>query len=287
MIEINKVIISTLIREQFPQWAGLQIKPVPKSGHDNRTYLLGDEMTVRLPSSEAYVPQVEKEYRWLPVLKKFVSLPISCPIAKGLPGAGYPFPWLVNRFIQGENASYENIGSLDVFAADLALFLKEFKSADTAGAPLAGPHNFYRGGDLGVYHEETEQALDELKGILPTDKLQSLWDKAISAKWYGKDVWIHGDVAPGNLLVQDGRLCGVIDFGIMGVGDPSCDYAMAWTFFDKKSRKTFLDVLECDNKTADRARGWALWKALITYRDFDQERSALARHTIRTILEEC
>lgn len=284
MIEITLELVEELIKEQFPIWNNLKVKPIEKSGHDNRTFYLGKEMTVRLPSGEDYVPQIEKEMEWLPKLQPFISLPISSPIAKGEPSIDYPFPWSINRYIIGETASYKNISDLKQFATDLADFLRELQNIDTTDAPVAGKHNFYRGANLGVYHDETEIALYELKDILPTDDLRVVWNRAISSEWTKEDVWLHGDIAPGNLLVSDGQLCGVIDFGIMSIGDPACDYAMAWTFFNEDSRKEFLKTI--DTETINRARGWALWKALITYNEVNLEVRNNARFTIQTIINE-
>lgn len=284
MTKIMTQLVQNLIKQQFPQWDNLEIKPVEKSGHDNRIFHLGDEMMIRLPSGEAYAAQVEKEIKWLPKLQPFISLPISSPIVKGEPSADYPFTWSVNQYIMGEIATYKNIIDLKQFAVDLSNFLKELQCIDTTGAPVAGKHNFYRGADLEVYNEETQVALTKLKDVLPINELSAIWEQGMSSKWIKEAVWLHGDMAPGNLLVSDGKLCGVIDFGIMGIGDPACDYAMAWTFFDEESRKEFLKNLDSD--TIYRARGWALWKALITYNDVNVEVRNNARLTIQSILED-
>lgn len=288
MIEINKELVQKLISNQFSEWSDLAICPVEKSGHDNRTFHLGDQMSVRLPSGEDYTAQVEKELFWLPKLKPFLSLPISTPLAKGEPGIDYPFPWSINLWIEGDTLSKDNTKDLDQLAVDLAGFLKELQAIDTSGGPGAGSHNFYRGGLLSIYHEETQTALRNLKSELQVDKLNDIWLLALESKWTKKDVWVHGDIAPGNLLVKNGKLCAVIDFGILGVGDPACDYAMAWTFFDKESGKTFFEALACDQDTWNRARGWALWKALITYDKCDKNSPMAieARKTIDVILED-
>lgn len=241
-------------------------------------------MTVRLPSGEEYVPQVEKEMKWLPVLAGRLSLPISCPVAQGKADGLYPFPWSVNKYIPGETLHKNNILNSNQFAAALADFLKELQSIDTKGAPPAGEHNFFRGAHLSVYNEQVMTALQKLSDILPTYKIRKIWENAVLTKWEKPPVWLHGDIAPGNLLVEDGRLCGIIDFGIMGIGDPACDYAMAWTFFDSQSRKYFLQGL--DAGTVDRARGWALWKALITYRSSQTSVAENAKYTINEIISE-
>lgn len=240
MIKINKELVQKLIKNQFPEYASLSICQVEKSGHDNRTFRLGDKMTVRLPSGKDYILQVEKESFWLPRLKQYLSLQIPAPLAKGWPTADYPFPWSINRWIEGNEANYDNVDDLNKFATDLAGFLKELQTIDVSNGPIAGKHNFYRGGDLSVYHKQTQTALKKLKSFLPTDKLNDIWSLALESKFYKGNVWLHGDITTGNLLIKDGKFYGVIDFGMLGVGDPACDYAIAWTFFDKESRKKIL-----------------------------------------------
>lgn len=284
ILEITLEIVQDLVEHQFPQWSHLTIAPVAKGGHDNRTFHLGDDKTIRLPSGEVYVAQIEKELQWLPFLGQYLSVPISTPIVKGEPGENYPYVWSVNRYIEGDTLSIDNIDSFHQFADELAVFLKNLQSIDTKDGPVAGEHNFYRGGDLSIYHQETQDALSQLSECLPTKIVMDIWERALDSKWDKKAVWLHGDIAPGNILVANGHLCGVIDFGIMGVGDPACDYAMAWTFFDQESRKEFLKYM--DQNTIDRARGWALWKALITYHSDSKSIAENSKFTIQAILDE-
>lgn len=284
MVEISKKLVTHLIKEQFPQWSKLEIKPVKHGGHDNRTFHLGNKMAIRLPSGPDYVAQVEKEARWLPFLAKHLSMPITTPIAIGKPSKDYPFVWSINNYIDGKTANNNNISDKCRFAKELASFLKELQSIDTTGAPIAGKHNFYRGANPKVYSGEVYHALEIHKNDIPADKLRILWEMAISSNWNQEPVWIHGDIALGNLLIKDGHLSAVIDFGIMGIGDPACDYAMAWTFFDKESRKYFLK--DRDKDTINRARAWALWKALITYNDSNEEIAQNASHTLNEIIIE-
>ncbi|WP_042351372.1 aminoglycoside phosphotransferase APH(3') [Bacillus massiliigorillae] len=288
MIEIHTELVKQLIQDQFPQYAHLPVYPVAKSGNDNRTFHLGDQMTVRLPSGKDYAPQVEKESTWLPHLAKHLSLPISAPIEKGKPTKDFPYEWSINKWIDGDTVSYETVEDLTDFASSLALFLKELQAIDATGGPLAGKHNFHRGGDLAIYHAETQIALEKLADVFPAPELSKLWDVAMDSKWEQAPVWVHGDVAVGNILVKQGKLCGVIDFGILGVGDPACDYVMAWTFFEKNSRKVFFDTLHCDDNTRNRAMGWALWKALIVYdkQNPTPEVSQWAAYTINEILKD-
>ncbi|MBU8733527.1 aminoglycoside phosphotransferase family protein [Cytobacillus oceanisediminis] len=283
MDTINIDLVKRLINEQFPKWANLEIKPVKVSGHDNRTFHLGDHMSVRLPSSEHYVAQVNKEQKWLPKLAKELSLPIQTPIAKGQPNNEYPFPWSVNKWIEGETLTPINIKDIKQFARDLGAFLIEFQSIDTTGGPAAGTHNFYRGGDIAVYDKQCREAIDPNKDTLNTVLLLEMWNLALESKWAKDPVWVHGDIAPGNILVKEGKLNAIIDFGVLGIGDPACDAAMAWTFFDDNSRKIFKNALNMDEETWNRARGWALWKALITYNWNRNSNKTIAEEAYRVI----
>src|SRR5262249_28822701 len=196
-------LVRRLIAAQFPEWAGLAVEPLEPGGWDNRTFRLGDVMSIRLPSSERYVAQVEKEHRWLPELAPHLPLPIPVPLAKGAPGDGFPWPWSVYRWLAGEPSSVDRIANPRRFALDLAAFLSALQRIDPAGGPPAGQHNFYRGGPLTVYDAATRQTIaalgDEIDGALATEA----WEAALAATWQGPPVWVHGDVASGNLLVRD------------------------------------------------------------------------------------
>jgi Predicted aminoglycoside phosphotransferase len=280
---IDALLVCRLVREQFPQWGHLPVRPVEFDGVDNCTFHLGDDMTVRLPSSEGYRLQVDKEQRWLPVLAPHLPLPIPVPLARGIPGEGYPFSWSVCRWLDGENASVERIDDLSEFATTLADFLNTLRDVDPTDGPMPGRHNFFRGGPLDTYDAETRRAIDALKGQIPTDAATEMWDTAMAATWLGTPVWFHGDVAAGNLLVRDGRLTAVIDFGTSGIGDPACDVVIAWTLLSGESREAFRDALTVDSATWARGRGWALWKALITLVDLIDTNPAEETNTRRII----
>lgn len=288
MIEITTELVRGLIDTQFPQWSHLSIRPVEKSGHDNRTYRLGAEMTVRLPSHERYASAVAKEMKWLPVFKPHLSLPIPVPLAKGAPTDDYPLPWSVNQWLEGHTVTTSNIRDMKEFAVDLAAFLKELQAIDAKEGVPAGGQNFHRGGDLSVYEEDTRTALGNMADTYDTGLLTEIWELALATRYSAAPLWLHGDVAVGNLLVSNGRLSGVIDFGTMGVGDPSSDLVMAWNFFDDASRTLFLERMGFAEDVVNRARGWALWKALISY-DWNEKGSELSewgRRVIEVIIDE-
>ncbi|MGF1627307.1 MAG: aminoglycoside phosphotransferase family protein [Alphaproteobacteria bacterium] len=280
---IDAALVRRLVAAQFPHWAGLPVRPVAQGGWDNRTFHLGDRMTVRLPSAAGYVPQVEKEHRWLPRLALLLPLPIPVPLAQGAPGEGYPWPWSVYRWLEGEAAAPGRIADMAGFATELAGFLVALQRIETAGGPPPGPHNFFRGGPLEVYDGETRRAIAALGSRIDAAAATAVWETALAAAWRGAPVWVHGDVAAGNLLVADGRLGAVIDFGSSGVGDPACDLAVAWTLLDEEGRAAFRRALPLDEGTWARGRGWTLWKALITL----AERLAADRQAVesRRVLE--
>jgi aminoglycoside phosphotransferase (APT) family kinase protein len=261
---IDATLVRRLIAQQFPQWADLPVTPVEVEGWDNRTYRLGSELTVRLPTHASYVAAVDKEHRWLPVLGPQLPIEIPEAVAKGAPGEGYPHPWAIRRWIDGRTASHDTVTDLVGFARAIAEFVRALQAVDATGGPLAGAHSFHRGAPPAYYHDETIEALTVLKGRIDTDLAREVWDAALATSWDRPPVWFHGDIASGNLLVQDGRLSAVIDFGTSGVGDPACDLVIAYTFFSGPSRVAFREAVDQDAGTWARARGWALWKALIT-----------------------
>jgi aminoglycoside phosphotransferase (APT) family kinase protein len=261
---ITPEVVSRLVAAQFPQWAHLPVAPVELDGWDNTTFRLGEELSVRLPSADHYVAQVEKEHRWLPVLAPQLPLPIPEPLARGVPGGGFPRPWSVYRWLEGEHATIERIADLSAFATGLADFLAALYAIDPAGGPAAGRHSFFRGGSFSVYGREAREAISALAGEIDTEAANEVLDAALASSRQGPHVWVHGDVTGSNLLVVDGRLSAVVDFGCSAVGDPACDLTIAWTMFSGDSREAFRERLRLDEGTWARARGWALWKAVIT-----------------------
>jgi len=285
-VAIDAALVRRLVAKQYPQWAQLPVTPVEPGGWDNRTFRLGDELKVRLPSAARYMSQVEKEHRWLPQLAPKLPLPIPHPVAIGAPDDQFPYPWSILRWLDGESALTAQIVNLTDFAVALAEFIGALQRIDPSGGPPPGRHSFYRGAPLQVYDEETREAIRSLQGHIPSRAAEDVWNAALKASWRGTPVWFHGDVAAGNLLVREGRLAAVIDFGQCGVGDPACDMAIAWTLLSGQSREAFRSTVRADSATWQRGRGWALWKALITlaaHRDGDDE-ARDARRVIQWVL---
>jgi aminoglycoside phosphotransferase (APT) family kinase protein len=262
--DITPAIAARLVASQFPQWADLPVVPVEIDGWDNSTFRLGDELSVRLPSADRYVAQIEKEHRWLPILAPHLPLRIPEPVAMGRPDSSFPRPWSIYRWIDGEPASVDQIADLTVFAADLAAFLAAQYAIDASGGPPPGTHNFFRGSPVEIYDAQTRESIRLLGDDIDRDAATEVWEAALASTWDQAPVWVHGDVTASNLLVTEGRLRAVIDFGCAAVGDPACDLVMAWTFFAGENNEAFRSGVSLDDATWARGRGWALWKALVT-----------------------
>lgn len=260
---ITPTLVKKLITYQFPEFAHLDIQPVKVQGHDNRTFRLGEDMLIRMPTAESYALKVPKEQELLPRLKPHLTTAIPVPLKMGQPTHDYPFPFSIYQWLDGESANNVLIhdDDLENIAIGLACFLNEFQRIDPHFGPPPGAHNWYRGDHISVYDKGARDQIEQIDGLIDCQSALALWEKAMQTKWQNPPVWIHGDVAAGNILVHDGKLTGIIDFGGMGVGDPACDLVIAWTFLKNKSREVFKQGINVDNDTWLRAKAWCLWKA--------------------------
>jgi len=263
-VAIDEELVRRLLAEQFPDLAPLCVRQVVPGGWDNRTFRIGDDLLARLPSATRYAAQVERERRWLPVLGAAgLPAPISRPIHAGAPGCGYPRPWSIYGWLPGLPLAEANLGASEELAAQLAVFLRALHQVRPDEAAAAGPANFHRGGDLGVYDHQMRRAVAALPGSIRS-RVARIWDAAMESRWTGSPVWVHGDFAPRNLIVDPaGALAGVIDFGQVAIGDPACDLVIAWTYLTGPARRRFRERLDLDDGTWARTKGWAAWKAAI------------------------
>lgn len=288
-VPTDEALVRRLLAAQFPQWADLRVARVPSAGTDNALYRLGDQLVVRLPRIHWAVGDVAKEQRWLPALAPHLPVSIPEPVAMGGPGEGYPWPWAVVRWLEGDTPNVDALAGRPAHAASLADALAGFVVAlqriDPTGAPPAS-----RGVPLAERDVETRAALGEVASWMDVDGAEAVWDDALAAPaWAGPAVWIHGDLLPGNLLCRDGRLAAVIDFGGMGVGDPAADMLAAWALFPRRARERFRLALGVDGDTWRRGRGWALSVALLQlpyYRHTNAPLAAGARQVLRAVLAE-
>lgn len=286
-LEIDECFVRTLLQEQRPQWINLPLQRITSSGTDNALYRLGTDFIVRLPRIEwepgSINKNINKEYDWLPKIAQFLKTPISEPLFKGKPANHYPFDWLVVRWNEGHNPVFEKDNEYEFLAKDLAHFLNDFHEIKLPHGPFSR-----RGVPLIEIDEDTRNALGKLQGEIDIPLITHLWDQLIDTPPWNKDfVWIHGDFLPGNILVQNNRLSGVIDFSDVGIGDPACDLIIAWALFNSHSRKIFKDNLKnIDDNTWKRGRGWALSIALMMlpyYKNTNPMLAMLARRIIENV----
>ena len=252
-----------LIAEQFPEYAHLTVTDVEKQGHDNRSYRLGDHMLIRMPTAADYALKVPKEQELLLGLAKRLSFNIPIPIKMGKPSADYPYPFSIYKWLSGKSINLLTLTTQDKeqLAFDLAKFLKELQAINDVKGPEPGQHNWWRGDHVSVYDKGAREQIVELAEIIEVERALALWNQACATRWSKKPVWIHGDLAIGNILMDSGKLSAVIDFGGAAVGDPACDLVIAWTYLSGKSREIFRSKMDIDPDTWLRSRAWALWKA--------------------------
>jgi aminoglycoside phosphotransferase (APT) family kinase protein len=245
-LEIDEPLVRALLAEQFPEWAGL---PLERAGDGtvNVIYRLGDELSVRLPR------RAEREAAEDAVLERVASLPVEVPrpVAVGRPGAGFPWAWTVHTWLDGD------LPDGDLPLDDVAGLVEALQRLDADGAPEPAGG---RGRPLSLRDPHVRDALErvEAPGAL------ELWERAMAApEWEGRRVWLHADLDRRNVLVRDGRLTGVPDWGGGGAGDPAVDLMVAWKLLAPADRDRFRERLAVDAATWLRAQGWVLSQALI------------------------
>ncbi|MGS2590031.1 aminoglycoside phosphotransferase family protein [Streptomyces hebeiensis] len=283
---IDDGLVRRLVAGQFPQWAELAIQRFPSGGTVNAMYRLGDDMVVRLPLVRGGADDVSLERTWLPRLARHLPTPVPEVLGDGRPAEGYPWPWSVYRWLAGDNPEAGALSAPVPLAEDLAGFVAAMRSITLPGAPRA-----HRGGPVASLDADTRAAIEELRGIpqedVDCDGATAVWEEALRAPvWDGPPVWLHGDLMPGNLLVNGGRLTAVIDFGCLGTGDPACDLFPAWNLLPADAREVFREALGVDDATWVRGRGRTLSQALVAlpyYRNTNPAMAHNARHVIRAV----
>ena len=260
-VDTDVELVRRLLAAQFPHWADLAIDPVVSYGTDHDIYRVGDRLAARLPRIGWATGQAKKEAKWLPKLAPHLPLAVPVQLAIGRPAEGYPFEWSVYEWLPGENAN-GTIDDLDRAAVDLAAFVNALRQIDTSDAHPRPPHS--RGAPLAELDDSVRGSIAELGDRIDGEAAARSWEESLRAPvWDGDEVWVHGDLLPGNLLVVDGRLTAVIDFGGLNVGDPACDLQPAWNVFAGDSRERYRAELHADEASWLRGRGWALCQAVV------------------------
>lgn len=255
-VDVDEALVRRLLVEQHPDLADDQLRPVA-SGWDNVLFRLGEHRTVRLPRRALAAPLVEHEQRWLPVLAPRLPLPVPVPERIGRPAAGYPWHWSIGPWFEGRPAAEEPPADPGAAAETLGRFL----AAMHRPAPADAPENPYRGVPLAERDATLRERLPALDRLLDREVVVRSWEDALVADpWPGPALWLHGDVHPFNLVVQDGALAAVVDFGDLTAGDPASDLAGGWMLLPPAEHRRFRAAAGAvDDATWERARGWTLF----------------------------
>lgn len=283
---IDTRLISNLFADQFPYWAHLPLVPVASAGTDNAIFRLGEDMAVRLPKVDWAVGQAEKESVWLPRLAPHLPLEVPVPLALGKPAFGYPWHWAVCRWLPGNAAIPAYVADSRAAASAVAEFILALQRIDASDGPRAGRQNHYRGLPLAALDGRVRGALGELDGRIDVRAATRAWDLAVAAPvWSGDPVWLHGDLHANNMLTTGGRLSAVIDFGLLGVGDPATDMMVAWMMFDVDARTVFRATVQADDGAWARALGWALYSSVIALPFYWDSNPLLVAGCLRTLAQ--
>lgn len=287
-VVVTQDLVLRLLTEQHPDLADRALVHAD-GGWDNEMYRLGDDLAVRLPRRKVAAELAANEHRWLPELATLLRLRVPTPLRVGRPGQGYPYPWAVVPWVPGEPAWRTPAAGRTTWAADLADTLADLHVPADPEAPV----NPFRSGSLADRDAGVRQRLlVPVAGAPEAGRLAAVWDDALAAPaWAGPACWLHGDPHPANLLLADGALVALADFGDLTAGDPATDVATAWLTFDAAGRNAFRARLDergaLDPATWRRARGWALSMALaMVRRTSDPAIGGIGRHAVAELLAE-
>ncbi|WP_327682197.1 aminoglycoside phosphotransferase family protein [Kitasatospora sp. NBC_00458] len=259
IVEIDERTVRALLREQHPDLAGLDLR-FAATGWDNQQWRLGDDYALRLPRTERAPELLRKEQRWLPVLGQGLPLTVPAMVRTGEPSALFPRPWSIVTWVPGEPADRAPVTR----AGDAADALAGFLAALHRPAPAGAPENPDRGVPLALLADGFEYAFQPFASDRRADAVREVWEQAVAAPVrQGPPRWLHGDLHPANVVVSDGTISGVIDFGELCAGDPATDVAAAWLLLPGGADERFLaGYPEADGAMIRRARGWAVLRAL-------------------------
>jgi aminoglycoside phosphotransferase (APT) family kinase protein len=288
-VDVGTQTVAALIREQFPQWGGEEIRLLRSSGTVNTIFRVGSDLAARFPLRMADAGQkraeLEREAEASAELARISPFPVPEPVALGEPGAGYPMPWSVQTWLPGTVASDADPSGSPAFAQDLAIFLAALREAGTRGRRFNGEG---RGGVLTRHEEWLEKCFAQSEGLLDVPRLRQVWGELRELPRESEDVMSHGDLIPGNVLVAGDRLCGVLDAGGFGPADPALDLVSAWHLLRTGPRDVLRRALGCADLEWERGKAWAFVQAMGVvwyYVESNPTMSRMGRRTLSRVLE--
>ncbi|WP_405058716.1 aminoglycoside phosphotransferase family protein [Kribbella sp. NBC_01505] len=285
-VEIDTPLVRELVAVQFPQWAAKPLEPIDSGGLVNAIYRLGSDLSVRLPLRPAITDMVQREQAKLAALAPYLSMAIPAVEAIGAPTDAYPGEWSVHRWLTGTTPSPGELVDPRGLAMDLAAFVDEFRRIDLPDRPPAYPGERRTRASMISMDSATRKAIGDLVGLIDTHAALASWEESLAAPYDGREVWVHSDLTPNNLLVSaEGRLTAVLDFETCGVGDPACDLFPAWYLLPAKARDEFRTALRVDDATWLRGRGRVLSQALIVWSHHKDTNPEMANYPRRAVSE--
>jgi aminoglycoside phosphotransferase (APT) family kinase protein len=277
--------VRALVDDQFPQWRSLPVEPVQSHGTVNAIFRIGDAYAARFPLQPADPDQtrrqLEAEAEASRELLGHTTFPTPEPVAIGRPGAGYPLPWSVQTWIPGTVATDTDPGGSIEFAHDLAAFIQHVRAIPTHGRTFSGGG---RGGELRTHDEWMETCFQESRDLLHVPRMRRLWAAMRELpRGDSADVMNHRDLIPGNVIVQDGRLAGVLDVGGLGPADPALDLIAAWHLLESEPRQAFREAMGCSDLEWARGRAWAFQQAMGAAWYYLESNPVMSRWAQRTL----
>lgn len=283
-VELDSTVVCALINTQFPQWRTLPIRRLAPAGTVNALFRIGDSLAARFPlrdgDPEEVRTELEREAAAMAELVDHAGVPAPRPVAIGVPGPGYPLPWSVQTWIPGEVATPTVVAGSTVFAEDLAGLISRLRSADTRGRSFTGTG---RGGELPDHDAWVAKCFARSEPLMDVPPLRRLWGELRTLPRAAAEVMSHTDLIPGNVLIANGRLAGILDGGSFGPADPALDLVAGWHLLDTPARDVLRASLGCDETEWVRGAAWALQQAIGLvwyYRDTNPTMAQLGRSTL-------